>query len=62
MQPKYLKSNRWGKTEWEPPLSDLQQPATLKNELEDRLRVVNKGREKMREWVRATFQKEANRT
>jgi hypothetical protein len=61
MQPKYLKTNRWGKTEWEPPLSDLQPPATLKKELDDRLRVVNTGRDKMREWVRATFQKEADR-
>ena len=61
MQPKYLKTNRWGKTEWEPPLSDLQPPATLKTELDDRLRVVNKGRDKMREWVRATIQRKADR-
>lgn len=57
MQQQYLKTNRWKKTEWEPPLSILQPPSTLKAELDQRLEVVNEGREKMRVWVRATFKK-----
>jgi hypothetical protein len=61
MQQKYVRTNRWGKEEWQCPLADLKPSSTLRIETERRLAVVRRGREKLREWVKKTLEIEPER-
>jgi hypothetical protein len=57
MQTEYMQKNRWNKREWQVPLSALQPAATLGAELQARMKIIYKGRTKMRAWVQETMKK-----
>ena len=58
MQQQYLKTNSRGKKEFQYPLTALRSVSTLKRETEKRVSVVRRGREKYRDWVTKTLERD----
>ena len=58
MKEAFFIKNKWGKEEWQYPLSALGSSETLRIETARRLKVVGKGRLRLREWVQKTLEAE----